>query len=248
MVARSSGRDVSSGDPQLCRLLIDPPALGAWNMAVDEALLDAAVQGVPACLRFYQWSEPTLSLGYFQRHAERRQHTPSLACSLVRRSSGGGAILHDHELTYSLILPAAQDLARHAESLYLAVHQALIEALASYGVTASLNAQASGLAPDEQPFLCFQRGAAGDVLLVSAKIAGSAAEASPGHLATRQHLVAAIAVRAGVARHRGTGERSYSSRRFGPPLDRPIVIRFKTEIFGRGINDEHDRRRSGVAH
>ena len=49
-----------------CRLVIDPPQSGPWNMAVDEALLLDAVENGNATLRFYQWSEPTLSLGYFQ--------------------------------------------------------------------------------------------------------------------------------------------------------------------------------------
>ena len=72
-------------------------------MAVDEALLiDAAENGV-ATLRFYQWSEPTLSLGYFQRYDDRDQHAASRECAVVRRQTGGGAILHDRELTYSLV-------------------------------------------------------------------------------------------------------------------------------------------------
>jgi len=52
-----------------CRLIIDPPAEGAWNMAVDEALLDAAAETNMPTLRFYQWQCPTLSLGYFQQYA-----------------------------------------------------------------------------------------------------------------------------------------------------------------------------------
>ena len=76
-------------------------------MAVDEALLlDAAENGI-ATLRFYEWSEPTLSLGYFQRYDDRYSHAASRDCAIVRRQTGGGAILHDRELTYSLTLPAS---------------------------------------------------------------------------------------------------------------------------------------------
>src|SRR5687767_13677741 len=91
------------------RLLIDPPASGAWNMAVDEALLASAAAGV-ATLRFYTWSQPTLSLGYFQHAHQRDAHAASRSCPLVRRASGGGAILHDRELTYSLAVPLRQRL------------------------------------------------------------------------------------------------------------------------------------------
>src|SRR4051794_22517252 len=94
-----------------CRLIVDSPADGAWNMALDEALLiDAETSGV-ASLRFYSWREPTLSLGYFQRHTDRAGHAASAGCLLVRRASGGGAILHDRELTYSIALPQAHPLA-----------------------------------------------------------------------------------------------------------------------------------------
>src|SRR6185295_18138238 len=100
------------------RLLIDPPGGGAWNMAVDEALLETAATTGQATLRFYQWQEPTLSLGYFQSVADRQQHAASLDCPVVRRASGGGAILPDRELTYSVALP--QPVASSA--LYDACH------------------------------------------------------------------------------------------------------------------------------
>ena len=87
------------------RWMWDEPASGAWNMALDEALLESAGDDPMATLRFYRWSEPTLSLGYFQRSAERAAHIASRDCPLVRRASGGGAILHDAELTYSLTIP-----------------------------------------------------------------------------------------------------------------------------------------------
>ena len=116
-------------------LLIDPPQDGLANMAVDEALLAMAAAGeLGPVLRFYQWSPATLSLGYFQRYAERTAHPPSLDCDVVRRASGGGAILHDRELTYSLVLPAGHPLAARAEPLYRAVHQALIDVLDERGL------------------------------------------------------------------------------------------------------------------
>jgi lipoyl(octanoyl) transferase len=156
-----------------CRLVIDDPLPGDWNMAVDEALLEQAAEAGSVCLRLYEWSEPTLSLGYFQPLADRARHAASRNCPLVRRSSGGGAILHDRELTYSLALPSGHRLARQAEELYIAAHETLIEALATLGVAAGMNRAVSGLAPEAEPFLCFERRAVGDVLVGDAKIAGS---------------------------------------------------------------------------
>lgn len=160
-----------------CRIIVDEPAGGAWNMAVDEALLESAADTGECVLRFYQWQEPTLSLGYFQRWQERQAHVASLHCDLVRRPSGGGAILHDRELTYCFVAPAGHPLARDAESLYRAIHGTLIETLDDLDVPASLCAS-SDEAPDDdrasRAFLCFQRRSPGDVLLGDAKIVGSA--------------------------------------------------------------------------
>ena len=165
-------------------------------MAADEALLmDAAASGA-ATLRFYQWSEPTLSLGYFQSYEDRRRHAASQECAVVRRQTGGGAILHDRELTYSLALPAAHPLARDSQQLYTAVHDAFIAALkpliATQESTSTLRrlCEQSKLAPSQEPFLCFARRACGDVIFVDdngneSKLLGSAQRRYRG--ATLQH-------------------------------------------------------------
>ena len=168
-----------TGVPLQARLIIDRPQSGAWNMALDQALLECADTSRQVVLRFYQWSEPTLSLGYFQRLASRSEHQASQTSAIVRRASGGGAILHDRELTYSLVVPAdarGTQLydSRDTGALYRRVHESLIELLAELGATARLCAQASSEVRTDQPFLCFQRRAVGDVLLGDYKIAGSA--------------------------------------------------------------------------
>ncbi|NLF07134.1 MAG: hypothetical protein GX594_04010 [Pirellulaceae bacterium] len=119
-------------------MLVDPPAAGSWNMAVDEALLEAAAAEGRATLRFYQWEEPTLSLGYFQEYADRFGHAASTACPAVRRSSGGGAIMHDRELTYSLAVPEGHPLVAERMRTYRVIHESLIETLKHWGVEAML--------------------------------------------------------------------------------------------------------------
>ncbi len=145
-------------------------------MALDEALLLAAEQAGIATLRFYAWREPTLSLGYFQSHAGRAGHAASASCPLIRRASGGGAILHDQELTYSIVLPHWHELANRAEHLYLAAHETLIETLAELGIKAALCELKSDprKSSTTEPFLCFERRAWGDVLIGNYKVAGSA--------------------------------------------------------------------------
>src|SRR4028119_220945 len=91
------------------RLIDTPPAPGAWNMAVDEALAESVRQGGLPVLRLYRWSPRCLSLGRNQP-ARGRYDTAALAArgiDVVRRPTGGRAVLHDRELTYCAALPAA---------------------------------------------------------------------------------------------------------------------------------------------
>jgi len=157
-----------------CRLLLDPPGGGAWNMAVDEVLLERSVEEDLCCWRMYRWREPTLSLGYFQSHGDRRDHAHSINCPTVRRLTGGGAIVHDIELTYSLVVPAGHPLAAQRNRLYETVHNSLIETLTEFGVSATLCKNCQQRRAVTEPFLCFQRRSPGDVLIGGIKIAGSA--------------------------------------------------------------------------
>jgi lipoate-protein ligase A len=92
------------------RLITHPPARGDWNMAVDEAILEAAREGrVPPTLRLYAWEPACLSLGYAQSFKD--VDTAALAAhgwDVVRRPTGGRAILHTDELTYSVTGPVVE--------------------------------------------------------------------------------------------------------------------------------------------
>ena len=81
---------------------------GPFNMAADDVLLHAASEGI-ASFRFYGWTHATLSLGYFQPACLRSAHPEIAAVPWVRRSSGGKALIHHHELTYALALPTGFD-------------------------------------------------------------------------------------------------------------------------------------------
>ncbi|MGB7538960.1 MAG: biotin/lipoate A/B protein ligase family protein [Anaerolineales bacterium] len=99
-------------DSPLWRLILDPPSDGARNMAVDEALLEetAAGSSLPT-LRLYAWEPPTLSLGFAQPLADcNREALQRLGWGLVRRPTGGRAILHTDELTYSVTAPESHPL------------------------------------------------------------------------------------------------------------------------------------------
>ncbi len=89
------------------RLLLSPFANGPLNMAVDEAILQTVAAGeAPPTLRFFGWTPPCLSLGYAQRAADvDAERLAQHGYDLVRRPTGGRAILHTDELTYSVIAP-----------------------------------------------------------------------------------------------------------------------------------------------
>ena len=156
------------------RLILDPPQSGSWNMAVDEMLLLAAQVNKQAVLRLYQWNPATLSLGYFQSHKEVQTYECSQQLPWLRRSTGGGALLHDQELTYSLIFPSHNLRSQQIADVYDLVHNSLIDTLQQFNIQAmTANAtQTSGKQQDS--FLCFNRRCGCDVLLSDFKIAGSA--------------------------------------------------------------------------
>ena len=166
-------------------------ARGTWRST--RRLFIAAAKENVATLRFYEWNEPTLSLGYFQRYEDRQQHAASRDCPIVRRQSGGGAILHDHELTYSLTLPAAHPWAKRSEQLYATVHQAIIRVLRrlnpkGHAMRLSSRSSATPIARhkrrrqslDRQPFLCFQRRSPHDVVLTTNLPKSDEMTAEPG--------------------------------------------------------------------
>ena len=159
------------------RVLHDPPLPGAENMARDEALLIRVGHGdSPATLRFYQWNPPTISLGYFQKYAEYAQLPPPAGeLAVVRRQTGGGAILHDRELTYSIVVPQGHALlAGGPNCLYQLAHQGLIEALTEANCPPQPCGFTDDSGPARGPFFCFARRHKLDVVVGQQKLVGSA--------------------------------------------------------------------------
>src|SRR5579884_1159926 len=162
-----------------CRFLPFHVAEGAWNMAADEVLLQAAASGI-ASFRLYGWSQPTLSLGYFQSSAASRAYPRLGDLAWVRRPTGGAALVHHLEVTYALALPAGAPWQKHGESWLRRMHAILADALADLGVTVRV------CDDDEEKklgdVLCFLHHTPGDLLLGASKIAGSAQRKQRGTL------------------------------------------------------------------
>ena len=159
-------------------LIVDASADGVYNMSVDQVLLTETQRTGVAHLRFYQWLPATVSLGYFQKTADRDEHEPSSRLPFVRRTTGGGAIVHDHELTYSLCLPWGPQKQRQNRVLYEYVHEAIIGVLRGYCIESAMYIDPVPERPAtsacKPSFLCFQRRSHGDIVCFGQKIAGSA--------------------------------------------------------------------------
>lgn len=130
----------------------------------------------PPTVRVYQWIRPTISLGYFQHFADfEKLPPPARELPVVRRITGGGAILHDLELTYSIAVPVGHALVvGGAGRLYETAHQAVIHTLQELGATASLSGCSDDSGAARGPFFCFARRHCLDVIVGLEKIAGSA--------------------------------------------------------------------------
>lgn len=171
-----------------CRVIVDRvPQSGAWNMAVDELLLQAAVDDDRSSLRWYRWDQPTVSVGYFQDPAAIGQFPKLALLPVVRRLSGGGAIVHDVELTYACALPASHPLAREPRELYTLIHGAIVDVLAEFGVIAKLRGSEETGRSGE--FLCFSRGDSFDVVVGAEKVLGSAQRRRKGAILQHGALV-----------------------------------------------------------
>lgn len=151
------------------RLLPFARADGPWNMAADEVLLQGAAAGV-AALRFYGWEPATVSLGYFQPSAPVVEHPRLGSLPLVRRASGGDALVHDHEVTYALALPAAAPWLDRRANWLRAMHHVLRDVLAGFGVAVTSCAEERRLGP----VLCFLHQTPEDLLHDGHKVVGSA--------------------------------------------------------------------------
>lgn len=163
------------------RLLIDEPGAGGWNMALDEALLASASQG-SIQLRLYRWQPATLSLGYFQAFASRQTHAASLVLPLVRRATGGGAIVHDCELTYSFSAPIRERFSQQPQQLVDLFHDTLRQTLHDWRIPVERCGERAEMARRDAPFLCFERRATEDLLCHGFKVTGSAQRRHQGAL------------------------------------------------------------------
>ncbi|MEK8130500.1 biotin/lipoate A/B protein ligase family protein [Paenibacillus filicis] len=160
----------------------------AYNMAVDEAILTAHSEGLaPPTVRFYGWSPATLSIGYFQKAKDEIDFgaLKREGYGFVRRATGGRAVLHDQELTYSMIVSESYPgIPRSVTEAYRILSQGLLLGFRRLGLAADMVQLAS---PEEQEkyasmgsAACFDSPSWYELVVEGRKIAGSAQTRAKG--------------------------------------------------------------------
>jgi lipoyl(octanoyl) transferase len=141
----------------------------AFNMALDEALLEAMPRLQTPVLRFYGWTEPAATFGYFQKYSDVERATPLRP--LIRRPTGGGIVPHDADWTYSAVFPPGHEWhSLKAEESYRRIHDWLRLAFAELNVETEL----APCCKKFQPGQCFVGHEKFDLLWHGKKIAGAA--------------------------------------------------------------------------
>lgn len=156
------------------RLLVSPALSGAENMALDEALMTRARESGETVLRVYSWRAPTLSFG--RNQAARGAYDPARATErgveVVRRPTGGRALLHHREITYSVTAPVVND--EPLGAAYARINRLLLDGLRRLGVRELHAAEPGARAPLPTGAPCFETPTAGELVAGGAKLVGSA--------------------------------------------------------------------------
>jgi lipoate-protein ligase A len=168
---------MSDGYPRaVWRVIVHPAADGASNMAIDEAILENVAAGcAPATLRFFAWEPPCLSLGYGQPVSDVDSgRLAARGWGMVRRATGGRAILHTDELTYSVVAPIGEPRVEGGvvES-YRRLSQGLLAGLQRLGVCADADRRAKSAAKPANPD-CFEVPSDYEITANGRKLVGSA--------------------------------------------------------------------------
>jgi lipoate-protein ligase A len=142
-------------------------------MAVDEAILSMHTEGKsPPTLRLYQWSPPAISLGYFQRrHGIDLEACQRLGIDVIKRATGGRAVLHFCDLTYSVVAGTADGIPSSVASTYRLICEGLLTAFRALGFEAEFR---SFGVKSPRSDICFFSSTMGDILYEGKKFVGSA--------------------------------------------------------------------------
>lgn len=161
---------------QFIRIITHEVNHAFFNMAVDEAISEAVRQKLsPPTLRLYQWSRPSLSIGHFQKISDvDTDYCDKMDYPVVRRLTGGRAILHDTELTYSFsALTCSPPFSTSLHENYSVISNAILLGLRSCGIKANISFEKKRNSGRRNP-ACFKAVSYGEITISGKKVIGSA--------------------------------------------------------------------------
>lgn len=158
----------------------------AINMAMDESLLNWHSKGeIPPTLRFYGWSAPSLSVGHFQK-VDKRIDLAAVdrhGCEFVRRLTGGSAVLHDDELTYSLVVTEDHpSIPKSVREAYHVLTKGILEGYRNLGIHADYAYPTREEAVKDRSAVCFEKAAYYEMVIDGKKLSGNAQTRKKGVL------------------------------------------------------------------
>lgn len=223
------------------RLVVSPPLAGAENMAIDEAIMDAVrEERVPPTVRLYRWQPPTLSIGAFQS-VEREvdvERCKEFGVGIVRRPTGGRAVLHDAEVTYSFTVREDHPLIPPGvRESYQVAASAIVEGLVLMGVPAQIHSKDDGRRDlDARPGTghapaCFDSPSWYEITVNGKKLVGSAQRRENGVLLQHGSILLDLDVETlmGVLRFSSEERRAASQRLL---IDRTETV---SNVLGRSV-------------
>ncbi|TDM28232.1 lipoate--protein ligase family protein [Macrococcoides caseolyticum] len=173
-----------------------------YNMAMDEALLNLVSQGaLPPVIRFYGWAPKTLSIGYFQKLEKEidLDKVNAGGYGLVRRATGGRGVLHDKELTYSVIVPESHPMMPESiTAAYKVISTGLLEGFKNLGFQAEFSVPRTKedreRLKDPRSSVCFDASSWYELVVEGKKIAGSAQTRQKGVILQHGSILQSIDV------------------------------------------------------
>jgi lipoate-protein ligase A len=165
---------------EILHLILDGPQPGAVNMQRDEELLDRWRPGDPPVLRLYRWQPYAVTYGFHQREEDfDREAIARFGFDLVRRPTGGRAILHAEELTYSVVGPSPSPLFGDSlHSCYMKINEALVAFLRDLGHDAEISGGEDR--SEMKQAVCFKSAGQHEIRVAGRKIIGSAQRRTDG--------------------------------------------------------------------
>ncbi|MCD6309215.1 MAG: lipoate--protein ligase family protein [Candidatus Eremiobacteraeota bacterium] len=173
------------------RVIYSPGRNAFENMAYDEALMTGVRHGLPITMRLYSWRPPGFSLGYFQPYSDvDLEACKKMGIDIVRRPTGGRGILHDQELTYSVIMPIPAGKEGSLLNTFKYINKGLLAGLSLLGIDAALVPRSSGSMARRATgtAACFSSPSSYEVQVNGKKLLGSAQFRKDGILAQHGSL------------------------------------------------------------